>query len=309
MKPLFPERIRKNRKKIKRSAAALLCAAIMTGSLTGCAVQNPPGEDEGTQQEPRIISTSVSICDIMDRMQLDLVGVPDSSFRLPSRYDSVKRVGLPMSPDLEIVKSLKPTVIISPNSLQYDLKPQYESVGIASIFMNLMSVEGMMKSIGQLGELYGRKNEAAQILADYENFMKQYNERIKGSEKPKVLLLMGLPGSYMVATENSYVGDLVKLAGGENVFAPDGNNAFLNLNTEAIVQTDPDIILRAAHGMPEEVKESFAKEFRENDIWKHFRAVQEGKVYDLDYNIFGMSASLEYQKALTELQDMLYGEG
>ena len=30
-------------------------------------------------------------------------------------------------------------------------------------------------------------------------------------------LLMGLPGSYIIATENSYVGSLVALAGGENV--------------------------------------------------------------------------------------------
>ncbi len=28
---------------------------------------------------------------------------------------------------------------------------------------------------------------------------------------------MGVPGSYLVATDKSYIGDLVKIAGGENV--------------------------------------------------------------------------------------------
>ena len=32
---------------------------------------------------------------------------------------------------------------------------------------------------------------------------------------PKVMILMGLPGSYVIATNNSYVGSLVEMAGGE----------------------------------------------------------------------------------------------
>lgn len=290
---------------MKKIIMAVLCITALTG-LTGCVEK--PSETSADAAGHRIISTSVSICEIMDQLDLDLVGVPDSSFDLPERYKDVKRVGFPMAPDLEIVKSLNPTEIISPNSLQYDLKPKYESINVPSTFMNLMSVEGMLKDIEELGKKYDRTAEASKIIRDYDEFMKAYNKETAGKTKPKVLVLMGLPGAYMVATEKSYVGNLVKLAGGENVFAPDGNNAFLNLNTEAISETDPDVILRAAHGMPEEVKESFAKEFRENDIWKHFRAVQNGKVYDLDYNIFNMSASLDYQEALNTLQEYLYGQ-
>ena len=44
-------------------------------------------------------------------------------------------------------------------------------------------------------------------------------------------MLMGLPGSYIIATENSYVGSLVELAGGENVYAGT-DQEFLTVNTE-----------------------------------------------------------------------------
>ncbi|ADY55787.1 heme ABC transporter, heme-binding protein isdE [Syntrophobotulus glycolicus DSM 8271] len=282
----------------------VILSLILAASLTaGCAVSG--ASKAKAEGGARIVSTSVSVCEITDRLDLDLVGIPTSAYTLPERYREVTKVGMPMTPDLEILSSLKPTDVISPNSLQYDLKPKYESIGVACTFINLMSLEGMLKSIEQLGGKYDRVAEASQVKQEYETFMAGYNSRIAGKTKPRVLLLMGLPGAYMVATEKSYVGDLVKLAGGENVFA--GDQAFLNLNTEAIAQTNPDIILRAAHGLPEEVKESFAKEFRTNDIWQHFRAVQNGKVYDLDYNLFGMSASLDYQEALQALQTMLYG--
>ena len=69
----------------------------------------------------------------------------------------------------------------------------------------------------------------------------------------------------------------------------------------------PDIILRAAHALPDQVKKMFAEEFETNDIWKHFEAVQNGKVYDLDSSLFNMSANFKYSDALKALQPMLYG--
>ena len=53
----------------------------------------------------------------------------------------------------------------------------------------------------------------------------------------------------------------------------------------------------------------FKKDFAENDIWKHFRAVKEGKVYDLDYKKFGMSAKFNYKEALNDLDKLFYGKG
>lgn len=286
---------------MKKKIIMVMCI-LMAVMLTSCTEK--PMKTDTDAEKARIISTSVSVCEIMDQLNLDLVGVPQSSFQLPERYKGIQTVGLPMSPDMEIIKSLKPTDIVGPNALQYDLKPKYDNVNIPSTFLDLMSVEDMMKSIEALGEKYDRVAESQKIVEDFQNYMAEYNAEISEKNKPKVLILMGLPGSYMVATEKSYVGSLVKLAGGENVF--DGDQAFLNLNTEAIVQTDPGIILRAAHGMPEEVQKSFDKEFRENDIWKHFGAVQSGEVYDLDYEVFNMSASLDYQDALDQLYALFY---
>ena len=70
---------------------------------------------------------------------------------------------------------------------------------------------------------------------------------------------MGLPGSYMAATEKSYVGNLVKLAGGENIIK--GTEEFKNLNLETALNDKPDFILRTAHAMPDTVNEMFKKEF------------------------------------------------
>ncbi|EFV17165.1 iron complex transport system substrate-binding protein [Lachnospiraceae bacterium 5_1_63FAA] len=116
---------------------------------------------------------------------------------------------------------------------------------------------------------------------------------------------MGLPGSYVIATENSYVGSLVKLAGGENVYQ-NTDQEFLTVNTEDMKKKEPDIIVRAAHALPDQVTKMFNEDFETNDIWKHFDAVKNKRVYDLTYEYFGMSANFKYKKALSELEKDFY---
>lgn len=258
------------------------------------------------KDEPKIIATSPATVDICDKLELDLVGVCSSTtVTIPKRYKDVKTVGTAMSPDMEIVSSLNPDWILSPISLQSDLQPKYEAINTDWAFLNLKSVAGMYRSIQELGEIFGREEQAQKLVDEFTKFYDEYKKKNEGKDHPKVMILMGLPGSYIIATPNSYVGSLVELAGGENVYS-DTEQEFLNVNTEDMKTKEPDIILRAAHALPDQVAEMFQKDFEENDIWKHFDAVKNGRVYDLTYEYFGMSANFEYKNALEELQPILY---
>ena len=292
-----------------RRVVFLAVLSVMIVVMAGCVDQNR-GESSGEAGEDlKLVATSPAVADICDKLELELIGVCSSTLsKIPERYDKVTQVGTAMSPDLEILKSLSPDYVLSPNSLQSDLQPKYSSAGLNSVFLNLKSVEGMYASIEGLGEKFARQEQARALVDEYEAFMKEYRSKNEGKDSPRVLVLMGLPGSYIVATDNSYVGSLVKLAGGTNVYGDGEGREFLTANTEDMKTKDPDIIVRAAHALPEDVVDMFDKEFAENDIWKHFRAVSEGKVYDLSYDKFGMSAKFNYPEALEELQPMLYGE-
>ena len=257
---------------------------------------------------PRIIATSPATADICDKLELDLVGVCSSTVStIPDSYKDVETVGTAMSPDMEIVASLKPDWILSPVSLKSDLQPKYEAIDTDWAFLNLRSVPGMYRSIQELGEIFDRQEQAQKLVDEFTEFYNEYKQKNEGKDHPKVMILMGLPGSYIIATPNSYVGSLVELAGGENVYS-DTDQEFLTVNTEDMKTKEPDIILRAAHALPDQVVEMFNKEFAENDIWQHFDAVKNGRVYDLTYEYFGMSATFKYPQALEELQPILYPE-
>lgn len=326
----------------KRLTGLALCMALSCGLLAGCVDQSGRSADtestaSGTVQsaetlleitdpeekaaveaakakvaamseEPRIIATSPATADICDRLELDLVGVCSSTIStIPERYAEVEQVGTSMSPDMEIVASLSPDWILSPASLQSDLQPKYEAIDTDWAFLNLRSVPGMYRSIQELGEIFDREEQAQELVDEFTEFYEEYSTKNEGKESPKVLILMGLPGSYIIATENSYVGSLVELAGGENVYAGT-DQEFLTVNTEDMKTKEPDLILCAAHALPDQVTEMFQEDFETNDIWQHFEAVQNDRVYYLSYELFGMSATFRYPEALEELQPMLYPE-
>ena len=287
-------------KKLRNSI--LICSLFL---LTGCVDQSKEVTAAMT-----IAASSVAVTEILDALEVDanqVIGIPSSeSYEVPERYQNATQLGSAMTPDMEILTKLNPQLIISPNSLERDLQSQYEKIGISSAFVNLKSVSCMYKSIEDLGKKLGKEEKASKLIDEYVSFMNTYQKNYQHNDSPTVLILMGLPGSYVVATESSYVGDLVKLAGATNVYGDGDGVDFLTANPEDMLKKNPDIILRTSHALPEQVAKMFKEEFKTNDIWSQFDAVKQDKVYDLDHTNFGMSATFRYQDALKELGELLY---
>lgn len=108
--------------KAKRIIALILSAAAVI-SLVGCVKQHPESTATKTEanKEVRLVATSPAVAQICSRLNLDLVGVCNTSGTLPEKYDNVKKVGMAMNPDLETIKSLNPDYVLSPSSLESDL--------------------------------------------------------------------------------------------------------------------------------------------------------------------------------------------
>lgn len=286
-------------------------AAAPAAGGTGPAPANPArqGEQTGAPAEapaPRIIATSHATLMICDKLGLELIAVPATGGEMPERYQGLPEIGSAMAPDAEAMALLEPTDVLGPDTLAETIEPTYRAAGLPYTFLDLQSVEGMYASIAMLGEKYGVQQAANVLIAEYQDTMAAFHREIAGKDVPRVLVLMGLPGAYIECTPNSYAGSLAELAGALNVVQTTGIENFVSWNTEELLALDPDVILLTAHGLPDLAMEMFAAEFTTNDIWKHFRAVEEGRVYQLDYTLFGMSATFDWPAALDALREILY---
>lgn len=302
--------------KIWKKTAAVFLSAAMALVFSACVNQHPgeSGSADGSKSVTvsadsggaRVIATSHATLMICDKLGIDLVAIPATSGEIPERYEGLPEIGTAMSPDAEAIALLEPTDVIGPDTLAESIEPTYEAAGVPYTFIDLQSVEGMYDSIEMLGEKYGVQDAAAELIDEYEKTMENFRKSVEGKDTPRVLMLMGLPGSYIECTSNSYAGSLLGLAGAENVVQVDTIENFVSWNTEELLDLDPDVILLTAHGLPDQAMEMFAEEFTTNDIWKHFRAVTEDRVYQLDYQLFGMSCTFDWPEALEVLKEILY---
>lgn len=283
----------------------LMLSLILGMMLGGCSSTINEQQNTTEAEGQRVIALSVSLVDILAQLDVELVGVPESQYELNEKMKDVTKVGLSMSPDVEMIAQLKPTHVISLTTIESMIKPKLEQIGIEGTYLNLENIETLKASIKTLGELFDRNKEAEALIAHFEAEVNDTLESIKGKEAPKVLILFGFPGNYLVATPSSFVGQMVELLGGTSV-VEDTSIAYAQANLEALLMEKPDIILRMTHGVKEDVIEMFAKEFSENPIWSQFEAVQNGKVFDLDDSLFNVSASLDTPKALKALAEILY---
>lgn len=285
--------------------------AILLVLLTGCSQSSKHTKGDNVDQQGnayRIVPTTVALTMTLDKLDIPIVGKPTTYKTLSKRYKDVPEVGQPMQPSVEAVKQVNPTHVLSVSTIKDEMKPFYKQLNMKGYYYDYDSLDGMEKSITQLGHQFNRESKAKALNQHINSVKKDIQDKAAKQKKhPKVLILMGVPGSYLVATDKSYIGDLVKIAGGENVIK-DTSKQYISSNTENLVNVDPDIILRLPHGMPDEVKKMFQKEFKQNDIWKHFKAVKEDRVYDLEEIPFGITANVDADDAMKQLYDVFYNQ-
>lgn len=258
-----------------------------------------------TQPKFRVIAGTVAIAEILERLNVDLVGVPTTQYSLPKSLDKATRIGNPMKPDMEVVKSLKPDIFVSVNSLEKNLRPFFVENYIPTKFIKLNTIDELKDSLLELGKWLKREQEAKKIVDNINLREKAILNKVKNKRKPTVMIIFGAPGNFMIATENSYVGSLAKKLGADNVIK-NTKEAYLPVNIEELLMKQPDYILRFTHANPDVAKQMFDKEFKENKIWQHFNAVKQNRVIDLENEYFGMTANLKSIDALEKLANILF---
>ena len=287
---------------IKKKIIALLSVTMLT-FMVGCS-SSESNESNVTNSngEEVVVATSVAVTEILDKLGVEVSGVPTTSYELPKSTKDATKVGSPMNPDLEIIKSLNPTCVVSVDTLGSDFEKQFTENNIPSMFVNLSTVDGLKETIVNLGEKFDKSEKAAEIIAELENKENELNLS-KKENKEDILILFGAPGSVMVSTDNSYVGNLVKIAGGNNIFKSE-SSSFMQVNMEEIIKRNPDKILIMTHAVPDEAKKTVEEEFAKA-TWQQLDAIKNNKVYYLENGYFGMSANLKVIEALDKLGAIL----
>lgn len=222
--------------------------------------------------------------------------------------ESALEVGSTHSVDLEKITSLEPDVVLGNHPMnQKDIEP-IKSIGAEMILTSANSVDDIKRQISLFGALLNKEENAEEIIKKIDEKVKQLKEKSTDS-KPRALLIYGAPGTNMVALPNSLGGNILELAGGENIAGDfpslEMYPQYAQINTERIMEANPEIIMLMSHGNPEEVKSSFIQEMEKNSGWSELAAVKNDEFHILPSDLFGTNPGTRIVEALDYMHDLL----
>ena len=295
---------------------------VAGGLLVGCqnANEEPVVEEAETKEEVdagedvvveevRVVTATVSAANVLGELNAEVIGIPTTQNPIPDQFLGLPEVGIAHSPDLEVVASLEPDLFIIDANFREANEATLEELGNNTFFFESGTYEAFVDSIASIGAAINREAEAATLINTLESSIDTAIEN-KTDESPSVAIIFGGGDSFMLATENSYVGGLARIMGATNVASEleGGMQApFLQFSLEQILVQNPDYILRFAHGNIEQTEEMFNQMFDENPAFQQLSAVQNGNVIDLDFSIFGTVANLRAPEAFERLGEIFYG--
>lgn len=256
----------------------------------------------------RIVTTSVPLTEMLYLLGITPVGVPTSTNPIPADFEKIEKIGSPMAPDLEIVTKLEPGLLLGAESLRSTLDKNLEGLKLEKAYLKTDSFEDLKLGIKVLGTYFNKTEEMNAALI---KILEKENELLKQAENkkaPSVMLVIGTSDSFMVMSEGSYLGSLVKKLGADNIATSvlKVKEAYSPINMENVVAADPDIILVLASGDHGASKDKFEKEVENNSTWKQLSAYKNDKIHILDYSTFGVTSIINAEKALTEIANYFY---
>ncbi|OMD84331.1 hypothetical protein BSK67_29860 [Paenibacillus odorifer] len=255
-----------------------------------------------------IVTTSVPLTEMLYLLGITPVGVPTSTNPIPADFETIDRIGSPMAPDLEVVTKLEPDLLLGAESLRSTLDKSLEGIDLQKAYLRTESFEDLKLSLKVLGTYFNKKDEMNTALTKILNKENELSQLAEGKELPSVLLVIGTADSFMVMSEKSYLGSLVKKLGADNIATSvlQVTDTYSPINMENIVAADPDIILVLASGDHGATEDKFKKEIEKNETWTKLSAYANNKINILDYSVFGVTSIINAETALTEIAKYFY---
>jgi len=193
----------------------------------------------------RIVSLTPSVTEILYALGAGdrLVGVSDESTEPPA-CRNVPRVGTFLAPVVERVLSLEPDLVItspSPGNQNAVLAIERSGVRTAVVTEGSASLADLRSAIGRTAEAIGRSSEGDALLAVIDSALARVRARVAGLPTPRTAVVIGLEPLVLAGSE-SYLGDLVRLAGGTNV-ADAVPGRWPRVGWEFLVSAAPEVVI------------------------------------------------------------------
>ena len=217
--------------------------------------------------------------------------------RKPQDAARKEKVGSVVEINVERVISLKPDLVLATSLTDRRSKEKLQKLGIRVVtFMEAKDFSELCRQFSSLGKILGKEKEADKIIDRAKKDVAAIFSRIKGHDKPKVLLELGA-NPLFVATDRTFVNDFIVLSGGVNIASGARSGLY---SREEVIRRNPDVIIIVDMGITAE---------KEREFWLKFKdlsAAKKNQVYILNPDKVCSPTPLSFAETLKEISVLLH---
>ncbi len=240
------------------------------------------GREVTLKGEPqRIITLAPSITEILYFLSLGdrVVGVTKFSY-YPPEAKLKPKVGSYIDLNVERIIGLAPDLVIgTADGNQPGIVDLLEQAGIAVFIVNPRNIRQTIDTVAIVGRLCGVPEKANSLSAQLSQRVDRILDRTRSRRKPLVFLQINLK-PIMTVNKNTFLHDLIQLAGGRNM-TEDEPITYPRISLEEVIRKKPEVIIISSMergGRFEAARLEWLK-------WTSIPAVKDGRVHLIDSDL------------------------
>ncbi|HEV7735188.1 MAG TPA: ABC transporter substrate-binding protein [Candidatus Binatia bacterium] len=232
-----------------------------------------------------------------------LVATVRTDMRTPPPPPTVD-LGSPHAPSFEALAEARPQIIVGDRMMHGALKEKLERSGAEVLLIDSDTVAATFDGLLEVGRRCG---VADAMQKQVDESRKQLASQALGKPMP-VLILFGTPGSFLVVSPRTWLGDLATSLAFQNVAASvsgqERHPGFVQVSDEVLAGLRPELVLMVAHGDPEAIRTSFTKRLDSGGAWEPMRKTATRGVHVLPASLFSTNPGLALPDAARQLHEL-----
>jgi iron complex transport system substrate-binding protein len=176
-------------------------------------------------------------------------------------------LGNPHAPNFEILAAARPAVVIADRQLHALLREKLARGGATVVFIDGSTIKGTLDGLIAAAEAAGAGREMRVRVQS----VRAELQALHLGKPFRVLPLFGTPGQVMAITRQTWIGDLLRMLGFQNLVADAIGSqtypGYVQLSDEALSIMRPERVLLVTHGAPEEVEKSIRRKAVQGGVW------------------------------------------
>ena len=226
-----------------------------------------------------------------------LVGVDQDSDYPPEVVSRLPQLGRDLSLDIEAVRALHPDLVLTSLTLPGHEKivAALEAAGLRTLVCAPLRLEDVYSDIQRIAEALGVPERGLDLVRT----MRKAMPPVQTGFRPRIHVEWW-PKPVIVPAQDSWVSDLIFLAGGQNPYAPHTGKS-VQVTPELALAAQPDAIVMSWCGVEE--KNYRADVVRRREGWGEVRAIAQQRVVPVSEAFLGRPGPrlVEGYRALRDL--------